>query len=792
MKEEMAMALSRKYIGFLQRHRYVILLAAAMLTFLSLQAMKQMRFDNSDESFFQEGDPAVQAIERYRELFGNEDHVYVAVRDDVDVFRQPLLGTLDELAGELERKVPHIKEVTWIGNAEYMHGIGGNEIQTGPIFEEMPTDPKDIAEFKRTVLGFPDFVDRIVSRDAKTAIIVLECERYPDDVKDPRKEIAPAIYAILKDARFRHLRTCLAGQPVQDFESDRITSGQTAKLSLICLVLQSFLLFKIGRGGVVAGLRAVAAPVLVIAVSIFWTMGFVSAMGWPVSLMDIMLPTMLFSVCLGDTVHIIVNYHQHREHGLKHMDAMVTMMREVFIPCLFTSLTTMMGFLSFLTTEIVPIRMAGVYSAIGVMIAFVLAIALAPVAYLLCPEKESHFETGRPLYGRPRRNWLLAFDELLQKQVSFCLGHAKAIVLLFLLVSAASIWLYQSVVVETNTMQDISTSEKLRRDSDYFDEKLGGAMALEIMVDSGRENGARDLDFLRDVERLQRHAETMPKTAKTHSVVDTLSRVNEVLHNEDPACHVLPDEQKYVSQYLFFYETSGGKNLDKEMTLLSDVVRIHIQTRTMGTQEIKAFIREMDRSIAEELGGRLKVQYTGQMAWVAAVSDYVLSGQAMSFASALVSICLMMICCLRSVRMGIISMFPNIVPILVPMGIMGLCGINLSLVLMIFSSVIMGICVDDTIHFYVNYKHNFEKTGNTRESILLTVRSIGRPVVFTSVSLIIGFLVFTTSVVRTTGEFGVLGAVAFFCGCLADLTLSPALLYLFRPLGKDRDVAKGA
>ncbi|MCR5258865.1 MAG: MMPL family transporter, partial [Desulfovibrio sp.] len=220
--------------------------------------------------------------------------------------------------------------------------------------------------------------------------------------------------------------------------------------------------------------------------------------------------------------------------------------------------------------------------------------------------------------------------------------------------------------------------------------------------------------------------------------------------------------------------------------------RIHIQTRTMGTQEIKAFIREMDRFIAEELGGRLKVQYTGQMAWVAAVSDYVLSGQAMSFVSALVSICLMMICCLRSVRMGIISMFPNIVPILVPMGIMGLCGINLSLVLMIFSSVIMGICVDDTTHFYVNYKHNFEKTGNTRESILLTVRSIGRPVVFTSVSLIIGFLVFTTSVVRTTGEFGVLGAVAFFCGCLADLTLSPALLYLFRPLGKDRDVAKGA
>jgi predicted RND superfamily exporter protein len=349
-----------------------------------------------------------------------------------------------------------------------------------------------------------------------------------------------------------------------------------------------------------------------------------------------------------------------------------------------------------------------------------------------------------------------------------------------------SIWFYQGVAVETNIIQNIKTSEKLRRDFDFFDISLGGAMTLEIMVDSGQENGARDLQFLRDVEKLQRHAETFPKTNKTHSIVDTVKRVREVLYNNDPAYHELPDEQRSVSQYLFFYETAGGKNLDKEMSLLSDTARIHVKTRTMGTQEVKRFMKDMDNFIATELDGRLHVQYTGQMAWVSSIADYVKQGQAVSFLSSAVTITVMMILCLRSVTLGLISMLPNIVPILMSMGLMGLFGIDLSLMLMIFASVVYGICIDDTTYFYITFKRKFAHVHDYREAIFETVKSIGHPVVFTTGLLIVGFLIFTLSTMKSSGHFGALGAAAFFWGCLADLTLSPALVYVLKPLGKGR------
>ena len=158
----------------------------------------------------------------------------------------------------------------------------------------------------------------------------------------------------------------------------------------------------------------------------------------------------------------------------------------------------------------------------------------------------------------------------------------------------------------------------------------------------------------------------------------------------------------------------------------------------MGTQEVRAFMQEMDAFVRDRLGGRLRVEYTGQMAWLTAVADYVGSGQAASLASAVITIGLMMILCLRSVVLGCISMLPNIVPILMPMGLMGLAGIDLSLVLMIFSSVIIGVCVDDTTHFYVTFQRMFARKGTYRESLLATVRTVGQPVTFTTISLMLG------------------------------------------------------
>lgn len=772
--EQAAMARARWFTEFLNAWRWLILAVILVLAAGSVYLMKDIRSDNSNESFFMPDDPAVMAIHRFREFFGNEDYVYVAIRSKGDVFERGNMLLLKSLADALEKYVPYIKEVKWLGSAEYIRNEG-DHIKAGPGLEKIPDEQAPINEFKAEVLKLNDFVNVLVSPDSHIATIVLECDRYPANVKDPRKAIAPAVNKVLSMPEFAGLDVHLAGTPVKDYESDQITKRETLKLVIVCLVIQSVLLFLLGNG-----IRAIFAPVLVMSFSIVLTLGIISLVGWKVSMMDIMLPTMLFSVCLGDTVHIIASYHLNRIKGMPHKEALAHTMRSVFIPCLFTSLTTMMGFISFLATDLLPIRMAGVYSAIGVGLAFILSITLTPIIYMIRPEK------GSILKKESHSRFLNGMGNALKKLTTWAIDHAYSVILFFVGTGLLGIWLYQSVVIETNTIKDISTSEKLRQDYDFFDHDFGGSMSLDIMVDSGKENGARKLTFLQDMERLQRYAETLPGCTKTHSLVDIIRRINFVLHEGRTEYDTLPSEQKNSDEYLFFYETSGGKNLDKELSFLSDVARIHVQTRNMGTQEVKSFIQSMNNFVANELQGRLKIEYTGQMAWVADVSDYVSAGQADSFLCAVISICIMMMICLRSVKLGIISMLPNIVPILIPMGLMGILGYNLSVILMIFSSVIIGVTVDDTTHFYVTFKRFFSEKADYHSALLKTVETVGHPVVFTSVSLVLGFLLFELSVVRTTGQFGLLGAVAFFWGCLADLTFSPALLYVFRAMGKEK------
>jgi predicted RND superfamily exporter protein len=744
-----------------------------MLACLSLYFSRNLVFDNSNESFFEKDDPAVLAIERFRSLFGNDDAVAVAIKTQ-NVFEYETLVRIKDLAEAIEKQVPYLKKTTWLGNVEYLSGYN-DEITAAPLAEKIPKTTQEMNEFKKKAMSYPDYLNTLISEDGKIAIIVLECDIYPKEVKDPRKKIAPAIYSILKRPQFEALDVHLVGAPIQNYETNYLTAYEAIKLGLICLTVQAVLLFYFGRG-----LRAVMAPIVTIVLSIVYTIGIIGFMGWTLSLMTIMLPAMLLSVCLGDCVHIIADYHRHRDKGEEHIAAMISTIRECMLPCLITSLTTMLGFLSFISTDIAPIRMAGLYSGIGVGLAFILAITLTPVAYLIWPEKKA------PKQAPEAKNiWL---DAMLNKLVIFSVEHRRGVVVFFTLTTIVCAALFTRLKVETNFIKDLSLDIQYRRDSDFFDSRLGGAMALEIMVDSGRENGARDIGFLTDLEKLQRYAETNPHTKKTHSLVDTIKRVNEALHNEAPGSRRIPENQDKVSESIFFYEMSGGKNLDKELSFLSDVARVHVQTRTMSTAEVKAFIRALDAFIERELGGRLKTQYTGQMAWVASISDHVLTGQVSSLVSAAVSITIMMILALWSLKLGLISMLPNIVPMIAPFGLMWLFNVNVSIVLMVFSSVVIGICVDDTTHFYINFKRNLALNSDYRQALFETILNVGRPVTYTTVSLVLGFLVFALSDVRTTIQFGLLSCGAFIWGWLADLTFSPALLYLLQPLKKTTSV----
>jgi predicted RND superfamily exporter protein len=357
------------------RFRWLLLVLISLLTIFAFYEMRSLRMDNSNESFFLEGDPTKLLLDKFRDTFGNEDFVYVLI-ETRDFFEPDTIRLIRELAEDLEAHVPYVKDMKFLGNVEYVEGVEGG-IEISDLIEEIPETLGEMELVKKRAMNEPLYLDNLISRNGKTAAILLECERYPDEKVDPRKEIPPAVYKILDKPEYAELEVYTVGTPIIDYEMDEMTSREMSLFGLVCIILQMLILLWVARG-----VRGVVTPLLVVILSVFWTLGLLGVLDWTLSLMVIMLPVLLICVGIGDSMHIISEFQDQQDRGLARREAIVKSLALVGIPCLLTSLTTTAGFLSFCGTVIKPIREMGIYAAIGVVMAFLLSLIMVPIIFM--------------------------------------------------------------------------------------------------------------------------------------------------------------------------------------------------------------------------------------------------------------------------------------------------------------------------------------------------------------------------------------------------------------------------
>ena len=364
--------------------------------------------------------------------------------------------------------------------------------------------------------------------------------------------------------------------------------------------------------------------------------------------------------------------------------------------------------------------------------------------------------------------------------------YPKAIIGIFIGLTLLSVYGYSRIEVETNSMKGLSADLPLRQAYDYIDSKMGGSMAIEMMLDTGRKDGVKDIIFLKELEQLQNHIDKHPLTMKTTSIIDFLKKMNRAMHENSPSYYSLPKTSAQATEQLFLYETSGGKELDKQVSFNYDIARLTVRTQSLGSKEVRTFMADIDKFVKENLDSTIKVEYTGIMTWLRAFVDMVANGQKWSFILAFSAIAIMMIIALRSLKLGLISMFPNLFPVLISMGFMGMTGMYMDATLMIFSAIIIGVVVDDTIHFFSRYKREFKRTGTYEKALKATLSTVGRPIIFTTMTLVAGFSVFGLSDIMSMVKFGLMAGFAFIWALLADFFLAPAMMLLFKPLGQER------
>jgi len=755
------------------RFRWLLLLLVFILTIFAFYEIKTIRMDNSNEAFFVEGDQTLVTYHRFHDTFGNDEFVYILFQTE-DFFQPEIIKLISNLATDLEENVPYVKRVNFIGNVEYLEGVEGG-VEIYKLLEEFPETPQQMEIIRKKALAEPLYIDNLISPDGKTAAILLELDPYPGDKVDARRTIAPVVREILARPQYASLEHYTVGVPIINYDIQAVTAKETRLFMLICIVLEMLILFWTTRR-----VRGVIAPIIVVILGVFWTLGMVGILGWTLNMLVIIVPTLLIAVGIGDSMHVIAEFQDQQQRGLGRKEAITNTLTLVGLPCLLTTLTTAAAFLSFLATAIKPIREMGVYAAIGVITAFVLSLVLVPVFFSFGKEKAGFQNPS------PNRNDL--FDRILGWIALINIKHPRAILGIFLVLTLLSAGGYLLVKVESNTIKMFSKRLPVRQAFDYVDSHMGGSMSVEIMADTGKKDGVKDPAFLRQLESLQDYINKHPFSMKTMSVLDLLKEMNHALHENRPEYYTLPETKEQVSEYMFLYETSGGEELDKQVSFNYDIARLTARTKSLNTKDIKIFVSDITGFAKEHLDPSIKIELTGMIPMVNAMSDLITSGQIKSFGFAFIAISLMMILVLRSFKLGLISMVPNLFPVLIALGFMGYAGIYLSMAVVTFAAIIIGIAVDDTIHFFVRYRREFNRTGTYEGALKHTLLTVGRPITFTTITLVAGFSVFALSDISNIGDFGLMAGFAIMWALLSDFFLAPAMMLLFKPLGAERQV----
>lgn len=751
------------------RRRGAVAILTLLVSVFFLWLMQGLRFDNSDEIWFTEGDPAFERIKTFHKIFGNDDFIYL-VFDAENLFTPESLRRLDALVADLRADIPFLRDVTWLGNAEYVEA-DAESITISDFIELNRPFTLSMSELRERALAERNYRDHFISPDGSTAGIILEMTPYPADIVEPRSQVTLKLREILDRPAYRELGIRAVGRPILHHDYDKLSFRESATFFGICLLVQMALLFWLGNGW-----RGVVAPVTVVFLSVIWTLGMIQLLGFTLNLFVILIPTLLICVCIGDSMHIIATRDQHVREGLAPRDALRQAMIETGPPCLLTSLTTAAGFLGFCAADLQPFREMGIYASIGAIMAYVLSILVVLVLY--GSNRQEALRPVLPAAGyRPS-----IFDRLLRGICQINVRYHKTLLACFVILSGLSVYGYSLVEVETGTVKMFSTKVPLRQAYDFVDERMGGSMSIEIMLDTGRTDGVKSLDFLRGLERLQNHLEESPLVSNTVSVLDIIKKINEAMHGGDTNAYVLPEGDDVAAQYLFLYEVSNGRELDKLISFDGRVARLTAKTRTLGTGEVRRMSEDLAAFAEEVFADTVTVRMAGRLDWIKSMNDLLADGQRQSFLAALLVVSAIMCFALVSLRLGLLSMLPNIFPVLVTLGLMGVAGIHMDMPLMSFSAIIIGVVVDDTIHFLFHYREAFARTGSYECALEETLLSTGRPMLFTTITLLGGFSVLLLSNMSGISKFGGLGCFAFGWALLADFFLVPAILLTFKPL----------
>lgn len=790
MKDRIEAALGA-WGGWVATHPWRVILFVLFLTGALGTQIQHFYLETSNDKFFHPDDPIRVQNEAFQDTFGRDSLVAVVMEPETSVFDPAFLEVLRDVHQTIEDEVPLIVEVTSLWNVR--ETLGNEEgLEVRDFLEEWPETPEELADLEARALSNPLYRNFILSEDGRATMIVVETEVYSQlgevdalggfedesaDVTEASRRyitgeedalIVAAVEAVLERVP-DDVEVHVAGMTSFTTVLNRVMLPDMVKVTTLSILVVTVFLAALFRS-----VLGVALPLVTVLLSVFATMSTMGAVGIPIMAPTQIIPSFLLAVGIGGAVHLVAIFYQGLRRDLSRNEAIVHALSHSGLPILMTSLTTAGGLFSFIPAALAPISHFGIISPIGVLYALAYVLVFLPALLAVVPIRRTSRDVERE--DAISQHLLVATGRFSTRRPVLVLSVWGVVLV------AASIGIPR-IHIGHNMVEWFPPDADISKAIAFLNDSFGGAASYEILVDSGRENGLHDPDVLRRLEAVSEHVLATEaaglQSGKVVSIVDIVKETHRALNENRPEAYAIPDDRALVSQELLLFENSGSDDVEDVVTSGFEKARLSARLSFGDGSFFNPYLEAVRPGIEEILGPDLEFEITGTYRLVGNTIDAALTTMLRSYSTALVIITVLMVLLIGRVRLGLLTMIPNLAPVLFTLGMMGWLGFPLDMISLMTASIVIGLAVDDTIHFMHNFRREFESGEEVEAAVDHTLRSTGQALLFTSCVLAFGFLMYTQAYMLHLYSFGVTVSTAIVVAFLADVTLAPALVATF-------------
>jgi len=752
-----------RLISFLLSHRAMSLSLLLLVTILSLWFTLTLKVDPGAESVLPVGGTALRELKEFNATFGADEVIVLALHSR-QLFSDAGLRRLDELTQEASR-LPHVARVLSPTNAR---DLDGDELGPVPLvpYERVKQGEWSAEELGRKLASHPIFGGLLVSQDARSAAILIELERSEGD-DDYRERLVGEVRALALRSG-PGIEAHVAGIPVEKVDvAAYVKRDQRIFIPLVfgLLAIVTLILYRHPSGMLI--------PLGVVSASLLWTLGLYAALGRSLNPVTSLITPVILVVSVAGAIHLLNHHLAGRSEGLSRNEALRHAFQASNVPCFNAALTTAVGFGSLLVLPLPAIRDFGIFTAVGVMISYLLTVTLAPLMIAVLPDFP-------PRVTRAFRRGPV--ERVLRRITRGICGHPVASALAATLVLALAVAGVMRIRIETDLLHSLRSDSPLSVATEFIDQHLTGVNSLEILVHGVSAGNPEDL---RKVARFEDEIRRLPGIRNITGYPDLAARVNRALHQGQDSFGRLPDGPDAAADLADIQDLlqqESPADLHRFVAPDGRTLRLAARVEALDTGESQRLFARIRRAAVQSGVG--KATLTGNFAVLSDMSTSLVSNQIKGLVPALALILLAMMIQFRSVRLGLISAVPTAAPVLMTYGLMGWVGIPLSVPTAMIASIAMGMTDDNTIHLLARFREEFRSDQDYEVALEAMMDTSGRAVLFSTLTVAIGFWVGAFSSFLPSRHFAVLTGATLLMGLLCEAVLLPLTLVVFKPLGK--------